>query len=273
MDFVQVDREKRFEDPHAGETLIHSRFRRSRISISAKAPSLKYVLSGTETYTCGGVRLALRPGDLLFVRPGVEMSVDIDGDHDTIGLCSYLDDRDVAGLDAPLLMMRAPDVCAAAAAMLGARVNRSALNAKALRDGFDDLKGAGLEAAKRGYDTYRRLGQVRETVRLDLFMKLDRARAFILDHVDRPISLDVLARHACISKYHFLRQFKAAYGVSPMRYYTDARLDVAWHRLHEAPACLDDVAAACGYSGQSAFSKAFKKRYGFSPSLLRSSGD
>ena len=273
MDFVQVDLERRFKDPQPGETLIHSRFRRSRLALSAKAPSLKYVLAGVETYTCDGVRMALRPGDLMFVRPGVEMSVEIDGDDDTIGLCSYLDERDAAGLDAPFLMMRAPEVYAAAAAVLGARINRGALNAAALRDGFDDIKGAGVEVAKHSYAAYRRLGQMREAVRRDLFLRLDRARAFILDHVDRPMPLDALARRAGMSKYHFLRQFKAAYGVSPMRYFADARLDAARRRLQAAPGCLDEAAEACGYSGRSAFSKAFKKRYGFSPSLLRPSDD
>lgn len=273
MNFVQVDSETRFEDPQPGETLIHSRFRRGRIAIAAKAPSLKYVLAGAETYIFDGVRTTLRPGDFLFVRAGVEMTVEIDAGCETVGLCAYTDEHDAMGADASFLLMRAPGVYAAAAADVGARIRRGALKTAALRESFGDIKAAGLNAAKEGYTAYRRLEQARDAARRDLFSKLDRVRAYILDHADRPITLDDLARRAGMSKYHFLRQFKAAYGVSPMRFFADARLEAARARLLSAPGGLDEVASAFGYSGQSAFSKAFKKRYGFSPGRLPSPED
>ena len=273
MHFVQVDPERRFQDPQPGETLIHSRFRRERIAISSKAPSLKYVIAGAETYLFDGVRTTLRPGDFLFVRAGVEMTVEIDAGCETVGLCAYTDEDDAPDADAPFLFMRAPDAYAAAAADIGGRIKRGALKAAALSDGFNDIKSAGLSAARNGYAAYQRLDQAREATRRDLFARLDRARAYILDHVDRPMTLDALARHAGMSKYHFLRQFKAAYGVSPMRFFADARLDAARRRLLNASGGLEEVACAFGYSGQSAFSKAFRKRYGFSPGRLSSSGD
>src|SRR5262245_15158553 len=61
----------------------------------------------------------------------------------------------------------------------------------------------------------------------DVLRHLRRAR----DHADRcytePLDLGELAALACLSKYHFARLFKATYGLTPMEYVSQRRIERA----------------------------------------------
>ncbi|MEY2459942.1 MAG: hypothetical protein QOG30_1772, partial [Acidimicrobiaceae bacterium] len=61
----------------------------------------------------------------------------------------------------------------------------------------------------------------------DVLVHLRRAR----DHADRsyagPLTLEEMAAVACLSKYHFLRLFRATYGMTPMGYVSKRRIERA----------------------------------------------
>jgi AraC family transcriptional regulator len=98
--------------------------------------------------------------------------------------------------------------------------------------------------------------------------RLARVLAFIDAHLDRELSLEELAREACLSAFHFARSFKAATGVSPHRYVLQRRLDHAKALLITRTLSLAEVALACGFSSQAHFSSSFKQANGVSPSLF-----
>ncbi|MFM7913124.1 MAG: helix-turn-helix domain-containing protein, partial [Bacteroidota bacterium] len=85
-----------------------------------------------------------------------------------------------------------------------------------------------------------------------------------------PMSLDFLARQVGISKYHLIRLFKQVLGITPYQYQQKIRLEQARDAIREGM----DVSTAAfvyGFTEVSAFSKAFKKRFGASPGFLRKS--
>jgi AraC family transcriptional regulator len=98
--------------------------------------------------------------------------------------------------------------------------------------------------------------------------RLARVLAFIDAHLDRELSLEELAREACLSAFHFARSFKMATGVSPHRYVLQRRLDHAKALLTAGTLSLAEVALACGFSSQAHFSSSFKQATGLSPSLF-----
>jgi AraC family transcriptional regulator len=99
--------------------------------------------------------------------------------------------------------------------------------------------------------------------------RLARVLAFIDAHLDRDMTLEELAREACLSRFHFARCFKAATGLSPHRYVLQRRLDRAKALLKGGTLSLTEVALTCGFSSQAHFSSSFKQAIGISPGHFR----
>jgi AraC family transcriptional regulator len=92
--------------------------------------------------------------------------------------------------------------------------------------------------------------------------------AFIDANLGRELSLEELAREACLSPFHFARSFKAATGLPPHRYVLQRRHAHAKALLAGRTLSLAEVALACGFSSQAHFSTSFKQATGVAPSLF-----
>ena len=100
----------------------------------------------------------------------------------------------------------------------------------------------------------------------------------VLDHIDRhldeDLGLDALSAVASFSKYHFHRQFAATFGLSVHRYVQLARMKRASYRLAYRDAqSVTEVAMDAGYDAPDAFARAFRQRFGQSPSAFRKAPD
>lgn len=105
----------------------------------------------------------------------------------------------------------------------------------------------------------------------------DRMRR-VLDHIDAhlgdDLDLEVLSRVAAFSKFHFHRQFAATFGLSVHRYVQLARMKRASHQLaSEKELSVTEIAMDAGYDAPDAFARAFRGRFGQSPSSFRKSPD
>lgn len=105
----------------------------------------------------------------------------------------------------------------------------------------------------------------------------DRMRR-VLDHIDRhldaDLDLDSLSAVAAFSKFHFHRQFTATFGLSVHRYVQLARLKRASHQLaYNDVHSVTEIAMDAGYDAPDAFARAFRQRFGQSPSSFRKSPD
>ncbi len=105
----------------------------------------------------------------------------------------------------------------------------------------------------------------------------DRMRR-VLDHIDRhldsDLDLETLSGVAAFSKFHFHRQFTATFGLSVHRYVQLARMKRASHQLAYMDALgVTDIAMDAGYAAPDAFARAFRQRFGQSPSSFRKSPD
>jgi transcriptional regulator GlxA family with amidase domain len=83
------------------------------------------------------------------------------------------------------------------------------------------------------------------------------------------LSLDDLARAAAMSRYHFLRSFKAHVGITPYVYLQRVRLRTATSLLLASTRSITEIALACGFTSSSRFSAAFRRCYQCSPSAYR----
>ena len=103
----------------------------------------------------------------------------------------------------------------------------------------------------------------------DVLVHLRRAR----DHADRcyaePIDVESLAAVAGLSKYHFLRLFKATYGLTPGEYLSQRRIERAQDLLRATGLSVTEVCFAVGFSSLGSFSSRFKAVVGETPSQFQ----
>lgn len=89
-------------------------------------------------------------------------------------------------------------------------------------------------------------------------------------HLDQPLDLSTLAQVAHFSPFHFHRLFAAWMGETLGDYLRRRRVEIAAMRLAAQPRLpLLPLALAVGFGSQEAFSRAFKARFGQSPSAWR----
>ena len=82
-------------------------------------------------------------------------------------------------------------------------------------------------------------------------------------------SVDKLARLAHMSRAAFARNFAGTVGVAPMTYLTQLRMHSAHEALVSERLTLAQASEIAGYATEAAFSRAFKRIYGFSPGTIR----
>jgi AraC-like DNA-binding protein len=98
---------------------------------------------------------------------------------------------------------------------------------------------------------------------------LQRAVGFLRRAHRRPITCDDAARAAGLSTARLHALFAQWIGMGPGRYLSEIRLGHARDRLAAGDDPIAAIALDAGFSEQSAFSRAFRRRYGESPAAYR----
>jgi len=104
----------------------------------------------------------------------------------------------------------------------------------------------------------------------DVLVHLRRARDLADREYAQPLDLDRLAGAAGLSKYHFLRLFRATYGVTPAEYVSRRRIERAQDLLRSTNLTVTEVCHAVGFSSLGSFSSRFRSVVGESPSEFQS---
>jgi AraC family transcriptional regulator len=104
--------------------------------------------------------------------------------------------------------------------------------------------------------------------------RMQRALDHIDRHLDSTLDLETVSKVAAFSKFHFQRQFTATFGLSVHRYVQLARMKRASHQLaYRQAESVTEIAMDAGYAAPDAFARAFRDRFGQSPSSFRTSPD
>ena len=103
----------------------------------------------------------------------------------------------------------------------------------------------------------------------DKFQEILSVKQYLDDNIDSTVSLDDLAEISHISKYHLSRLFKKHYGISPIQYHTNIRIDHAKYLLLYSNMTVSEISERCGFSCIHTFTRAFKNKEGFSPTKYK----
>jgi transcriptional regulator GlxA family with amidase domain len=92
---------------------------------------------------------------------------------------------------------------------------------------------------------------------------------WIVEHLDEPLSVDVLAREAHLSPRTFARRFRAETGTTPHAWITAQRVLLAEELLESTERPVERVAADAGFGNAAALRHHFVRARGVSPQEYR----
>ena len=97
--------------------------------------------------------------------------------------------------------------------------------------------------------------------------KLRQLLSYINEHFREELTVDALAELVYMSRYHFMRYFKAQTGTTVHAYIRQKRLVYAARLIREGHSAIK-AAELAGYNDYSAFHRAFKASFGISPGKI-----
>ncbi|MBD5500891.1 MAG: helix-turn-helix transcriptional regulator [Lachnospiraceae bacterium] len=92
------------------------------------------------------------------------------------------------------------------------------------------------------------------------------------NHFEENYSLDDLEALYHISKYKLCREFGAAFGLSPLKYLNQKRIEIAKHLLKTTSLKVHEIGSRVGIDNTNHFISLFKKFTGVTPLEFRSKG-
>jgi transcriptional regulator GlxA family with amidase domain len=96
-----------------------------------------------------------------------------------------------------------------------------------------------------------------------------RCLSFMEQHLDEAISLETLVDLTGVSKTQLLDRFRRDHGLSPIKALTSMRMDHARGLLTQTDMTISQIANSAGYAELTAFTRAFTRQAGKSPSAYR----
>ena len=256
-------------------TVVVSRLPGGRSRLIAKAPSVKYVLDGEETYSVNGRSCRLRRGDFMLLEGGAETVVRTGSSDGAVGMCIYLPTAEpVEHLDelaSPMLAGTSLDPLSAVLEGYAGMLLKDVPAAADLRRMLTGVTPA-VHLFLRDFAAKReRLGHSRASARTEVLQRLERARSWIHANSDNPVTLDQIAREAAMSPFHLARTFSEVFGKPPLSYHRSLRLRKAAAELNAGRSSPSELSRSLGYNCLSSFTRAFSAEFGIPPSRITSS--
>jgi len=93
--------------------------------------------------------------------------------------------------------------------------------------------------------------------------------AWTRSHLRHDLSVEALAKRACLCPRHFNRKFKQVFGTTPANFVETLRLDEARRRLANHNNNIEQISSSVGFKSAEAFRRAFERRFGVAPRMYR----
>jgi AraC-like DNA-binding protein len=98
---------------------------------------------------------------------------------------------------------------------------------------------------------------------------LQKGHEYMEIHYAEGITVGRVASLVGVDRTYFTKQFRKAYGITPVQFIQDLKMKEAQLLLEQTTYTLSEIAHSVGYPDLFSFSKAFKKRLGASPTRFR----
>lgn len=273
-----------------GNTVVHSRLTQLSVKVPSAALSIKTALNGVEHYRVNGEPFTLTQDRFLLVRPGDVVECEIDSERPVDGMCYYVDptvlgqvDRfyslnEAKLLDQPEIEQDQPlRILANAFPFDDSELAKYLITftrslepgTKLNNDWFYQLAVHLLRHQGSIQDQIGKLPATKRSTREELYKRLLVGKAYLEAHLNESVTMDEVARKACLSTYHFIRRFRQAFGNSPYQYLLRLRMEKAAQLLTKTEWPIRHIAHKVGMPDIHLFSRQFKRFYENCPSQYR----
>ncbi len=272
---------------YSREGYLHENFRYFHLRDSAgqerdyhfhEFDKIVVLIEGAVTYMVEGAECVMRPGDIVLVPHHTIHKAEIDRSVEYERVIIYLDSRYIDRAAPETGLLRCFDTADRSATYLLRPEGGEREKAKKL---LSELEYE-LEDEDFGAEVIRNSLMMQMLVQLDRIAlrgravsaspacdpKIEAVLSYINENLGRELTVDVLAEMAYMSRYHFMRLFKAQTGSTVHGYIRQKRLLRAAQLIREgAPAAK--AAAECGFGDYSSFHRAFRDTFNISPAQLK----
>lgn len=121
------------------------------------------------------------------------------------------------------------------------------------------LEEQAMRLLDRLFDSEPAPSPARRSAQAELARRLHRAADFIDTCHREPLTLDDMAGVACLSRWHFVRHFRAAFGLAPYAFLQRKRARVARRLRAAGLADAEALAQASGFSSRFAMQRALRR--------------
>lgn len=133
---------------------------------------------------------------------------------------------------------------------------------------FDIFQLAHKES-QNGLTVIESIKSLKATTRKEIISRLLVALDYMHSNFTKEITIDDIANVAMLSKFHFLRTFKEAFGQTPHQYLTKIRLQKSKELLKQTSWSVAEIATYLGYQQANSFTRLFSKTFELSPVAFR----
>lgn len=108
------------------------------------------------------------------------------------------------------------------------------------------------------------IDKVKSSTRIEIYRRLQWATEYGYNHFDEPLTVETLAKEACLSLFHFKRLFKEVYDIAPYQFIRNLRLEKVKSLLRSGMP-VNQACKSVGWEDSSSFIRLFKKEFGITP--------
>lgn len=264
-------------------SIVISRLRHFNNEIKGHSLSLKYALSGSASYHLPDRSFPLAKGGILIIPPQQKVEGLVKDPNTREGICLYFskamvneawqsilapEDLEGGRLSGPgpeefitLHFRDEEHQLHAALSQLARQEGEGANHTEAMMQICAFICRLQVKARKQ----FTSLRAVKPSTQKEIIQRLYRVQQYIRNYYDTDIDLQTLSEEALLSKFHLLRYFHQAFGITPHQYLIQYRLEKSKELLQASGLSVKSIAQKVGFANTPSYSKAFKKKYGFSP--------
>lgn len=249
-------------------------------------PIMSWCVGGAEHYELqDGREIRLRPGAVLLMRPGERYAYQAETGaplfsrtlafpRDLVDAAARRGLDDMRRVEVTSLFSTArfypSDVLASLLDRMARDIERGERDADTLTDLAALILSRVRDELDRRRDAENDLACAKPSTRAEIARRVARAVDQVhAEYARADLSVGELAATACLSRFHFVRNFTHLLGTPPSRYLSDVRMRAATGLLDCTDAPIGQIARDVGYANRSAFQRRFHKRFGETPARRR----
>ena len=244
------------------------------------------ILSGCGTYTCGNTDYDFSPGDIFLHRGNDNhyFSRICDGDPLTLIALRFeprfiwssggqwFDSSYLKIFMTPDQLSRSISHDSPAAGVIHALLEEIFQECRDRNPSYELLVKAKLLTvlANAARHFHRELNHVQQSMAdIARLPQMEKSMNYIFRHLSEPLTLDLLAKEAAMSRSQYSTLFKSLNGVSVWDYVTHQRVSLAMYQLEYYDEPITRICENCGYNNIANFNRMFKRITGKTPREYR----